>query len=89
MFVKETLNNKIGLKMSYVIRLSAFGLSMMISVLFPNVYVVNVCNAVSGLGTAVATSVPSTLVTMYQSDPDVFYPDVSCRKGTAYNMSIM
>ena len=40
-------------------------------------------------GTSVATHVPLTLVTMYQSHPDIFYADVTARHGTAFNMSVM
>jgi len=89
LLLQERLINCAGLKNSYLIGLATFSLCMVTSVAFPSVWVVCLCNAVSGIGTAVAQHVPATLVTLYQSHPDVFYADVEARHGTAYNLSVI
>ena len=61
-FVQDSLTNLIGLKSLYLFGLITFGTSMLITVLFPSVIVLNVCAAFSGVGSAVATTIPGTLV---------------------------
>ena len=52
-----------------------FGLSMAFTVAFPTVIVLNICAAFSGLGFAVATTIPCTLITRYHEQPEVFFRD--------------
>ena len=40
------------------------------------------------VGTAVAVTVPSVLVTKYQCQPEVFYKVADQSKGTAFNLSV-
>ena len=61
-FVQDSLTNLIGLKSLYLFGLITFGLSMLITVVFPSVIVLNVCAAFSGIGFSVATTIPGTLV---------------------------
>ena len=63
----------IGLRNTYLTGLITFGFSMTFTVAFPNVVVLNVCAAISGLGFAVITTIPNTLVTMYHNHPEVFF----------------
>jgi hypothetical protein len=63
-FVQDSLTNLIGLKTLYLFGLITFGLSMLITVIFPSVIVLNVCAAFSGVGFAVATTIPGTLVSI-------------------------
>jgi len=57
-FVQDSLTNSIGLKLVYLFGVTVFGLSMVFTVLFPSVIVLNVCAAFSGVGFAVATTIP-------------------------------
>merc|ERR1719483_1158391 len=50
-----------------------FGLSMFFTVVFPSVVVLNICATFSGLGFAVATTIPCTLLTRYHQQPDLFF----------------
>ena len=65
--------NMVGLKATYIFGLTLFGISMLFTVMFPSVVVLNVCAAFSGLGFAVATTIPCTLITKYHEQPEVFF----------------
>ncbi len=56
------MTNMIGLKVVYLFGVVVFGLSMTFTVLFPSVIILNVCAAISGVGFAVVTTIPGTLV---------------------------
>ena len=62
----------VGLKATYIFGLFTFGLSMLFTVLFPSVVVLNICAAFSGVGFAVATTIPCTLITKYHEQPEIF-----------------
>ena len=72
-FVQDSMANMVGLKATYIFGLTLFGLSMLFTVMFPSVVVLNVCAAFSGLGFAVATTIPCTLITKYHEQPEVFF----------------
>ena len=74
-FVQDSLANLIGLKTTYIFGLAMFGLSMFFTVVFPSVVVLNICAAFSGLGFAVATTIPCSLLTRYHQQPDLFFRD--------------
>ena len=74
-FVQDSIANLIGLKNTYIFGLAIFGLSMGLTVVFPSVIVLNICAAFSGLGFAVATTIPCTLITRYHEQPEVFFRD--------------
>ncbi len=67
--------NLVGLKTTYIFGLTMFGISMLFTVIFPSVVVLNVCAAFSGLGFAVATTIPCTLITKYHDQPEVYFKD--------------
>ena len=74
-FVQDSLASLIGLKTTYIFGLAMFGLSMFFTVVFPSVVVLNICAAFSGLGFAVATTIPCSLLTRYHQQPDLFFRD--------------
>ena len=74
-FVQDSVANLIGLKTTYIFGLAMFGLSMFFTVVFPSVVVLNICAAFSGLGFAVATTIPCSLLTRYHQQPDLFFRD--------------
>ena len=74
-FVQDSIANLIGLKNTYIFGLAIFGLSMGFTVVFPSVIVLNICAAFSGLGFAVATTIPCTLITRYHEQPEIFFRD--------------
>ena len=63
---------RIGIKATYLFGLLTFAVSMLFMVLFPTVMIVNLCASLSGFGTAVANTIPGTLVTKYHANPDSF-----------------
>ena len=67
--------NLVGNKVLYISGLALFGVSMFFTVIFPSVVVLNVCAAFSGLGFAVATTIPCTLITKYHEQPEIFFRD--------------
>ena len=67
--------NLVGNKVLYISGLTLFGVSMLFTVIFPSVVVLNVCAAFSGLGFAVATTIPCTLITKYHEQPEIFFRD--------------
>ena len=69
------MSNMVGLKATYIFGLFTFGLSMLFTVLFPSVVVLNICAAFSGVGFAVATTIPCTLITKYHEQPEIFFRD--------------
>ena len=74
-FVQDSMSNMVGLKATYIFGLFTFGLSMLFTVLFPSVVVLNICAAFSGVGFAVATTIPCTLITKYHEQPEIFFRD--------------
>ena len=48
---------------------------MFFTVAFPSVVVLNICAAFSGLGFAVATTIPCTLLTKYHDQPEIYFRD--------------
>ena len=78
-FIQEPLIKRIGIKATYLFGLLTFAVSMMFMVMFPTVIIVNLCAALSGFGTAVANTIPGTLVTKYHASPESF---LNCQKQT-------
>ncbi len=77
----------------YIFCLAMFGFSMLFTVMFPSVVVLNICAAFSGLGFAVATTIPCTLLTKYHEHPEVFFkdtrPEGSTPPGVGEDMAIL
>lgn len=93
-FVQDSLTNLIGTKTTYIFGLVIFGISMLFTVTFPSVVVLNVCAAFSGLGFAVATTIPGTLITRYHDHPEIFFRDTRCnfdseKDGIGGDMAIL
>lgn len=91
-FVQDSMANLVGLKTTYVFGLAMFGLSMFFTVVFPSVVVLNVCAAFSGLGFAVATTIPCTLLTRYHEQPHVFFRDTrgsDTNAGVGEDMAVL
>lgn len=88
-FLQEGLVGCVGLRATYLIGLLVFATSMLLTVIYPSVIVINVCAALSGLGTAVVMNIPASLITIYQKNPDDFYPDAKQLNGVGYNMAII
>ena len=66
----------IGLRETYLLGLVTFAVSMLLTVASgPNVVALNVFAAVSGVGYAVITTIPNSLITMYWASPDLFFKD--------------
>ena len=72
-FCQSNLVRLIGLRSTYLFGLVTFALSMLFTVLYPNVVMLNICAAVSGIGFTVITTVPNTLVSLYHSQRDVYF----------------
>ena len=79
MFAQEPLIQVIGMKATYLFGLLTFAISMCLLVVFPFTLSVNLCGALSGFGTAVANTIPGTLVTKYNTCPELYL--CSPRKG--------
>ena len=66
----------IGLRETYLLGLVIFAVSMFLTVASGrNVVALNVFAAVSGVGFAVITTIPNSLITMYRASPDLFFED--------------
>lgn len=85
--VQSSLIKAFSLKFVYMFGLLTFGLSMLLTVLYPNVIVLNICAAISGLGFSVTTTVPYTLITLYHTFSDVFYRDPGVDGDTSCDAS--
>ena len=70
------------MRATYIFGLVTFAVSMLVMVIFPNVLMVNLCAALSGFGTAVANTIPGTLVTKYHQSPERFLNLQKQRTGT-------
>ena len=72
----------IGLRETYLLGLVTFAASMFLTVASgANVVALNVFAAVSGVGFAVITTIPNSLITMYRASPDLFFEDRIQGKG--------
>lgn len=72
MFIQDHFIKKIGMKATYLFGLLTFAVSMLLIVISPSVLMVNICAAWSGIGTAVANTIPGTLITKYHTNPEVY-----------------
>ena len=91
-FVQDSMANLVGLKTTYIFGLAMFGLSMFFTVIFPSVVILNICAAFSGLGFAVATTIPCTLLTKYHEQPEIFFRDTraNCAStGVGEDMAVL
>ena len=71
----------IGMKKTYLFGLLTFAISMFLLVAFPSDISVNLCGALSGFGTAVANTIPGTLVTKYNTCPELYLSTPRKNKG--------
>jgi len=73
-FIQEHMTRYLGMRMSYQLGLIVFSASMGATVVFSHsLQLINVAAAASGLGYAVVTTIPNTLVTMYHEEADLYY----------------
>ena len=49
----------------------------------------NLAAAASGLGYAVITTIPNTLITMYHEEPELYYGSHSARAGVGEDIAIL
>ncbi|XP_023323954.1 solute carrier family 45 member 3 [Eurytemora carolleeae] len=84
-FIQEHVTNAFGLRISYQIGLIVFSVSMGATVMLSSsLSWLNLAAAGSGLGYAVVTTIPNTLVTMYQENHSLYYgPNVRGGVGEA------
>jgi len=82
MFIQEPLIQMIGMKATYLFGLLTFAISMFLLVAFPLDISVNLCGALSGFGTAVANTIPGTLVTKYNTCPELYLSTPRKTKGS-------
>ena len=76
------------MKSTYLFGLLTFAASMLLMVIFPSVIVVNLCAALSGFGTAVANTIPGTLITKYHGSPELYLGSESESKGYIQGMYV-
>ena len=86
MFAQEPLIQLIGMKATYLFGLLTFAISMCLLVAFPYTLSVNLCGALSGFGTAVANTIPGTLVTKYNTCPELYLSSPRKGKGSIHGM---
>ena len=86
MFAQEPLIQLIGMKATYLFGLLTFSISMCLLVVFPYTLSVNLCGALSGFGTAVANTIPGTLVTKYNTCPELYLSSPRKGKGSIHGM---
>ena len=86
MFAQEPLIQLIGMKVTYLFGLLTFAISMCLLVAFPCTLSVNLCGALSGFGTAVANTIPGTLVTKYNTCPELYLSSPRKGKGSIHGM---
>jgi len=67
----EKIVNKYGCKLTYTIGMGSFVFAMSGMVLFPNVMMVNLMAATTGIAYATVTTIPYLLITKYHSDKQV------------------
>ena len=84
----EYVTNMIGMKNTYVYGLISFGISMLFTAIFPNVIVLNICAAISGLGYAAINTIPNSLITAYHARPGFYYSNDDDR-GFGGDLAIM
>ena len=84
MFIQEPLIQMIGMKATYLFGLLTFAISMFLLVVFPSDISVNLCGALSGFGTAVANTIPGTLVTKYNTCPELYLSTPRKTKGSSF-----
>lgn len=89
MFLQNHLTTVIGLRNTYIFGLLSFAFAMLFTVLFPNVAVLNVCAAISGIGFTVITSVPNTLVTFYHAQANVYFKSRCDGGGYGQDIAIL
>lgn len=78
-FIQQHVTNHLGMKASYKLGIGVHATAMAVTVACPTSLIcVNVAAAVSGVGYAVVTTIPNTLVTMYHDDSITFYGTRSC-----------
>lgn len=88
-FIQEHVTNAIGLRRSYQLGLAVFSISMAASVLLStSLTCLNLAAAASGLGYAVITTIPNTLITMYHEEPDLYYGS-HARAGVGEDIAIL
>ena len=73
------------MKATYLFGLLTFATSILFMVLFPSVIIINLCAALSGFGTAVANTIPGTLITKYHASPELYLGDEKSTKQTHRN----
>ncbi|XP_059082872.1 solute carrier family 45 member 3-like isoform X2 [Tigriopus californicus] len=88
-FLQNQLTAVIGLRNTYIFGLLSFAFAMLFTVLFPNVTVLNVCAAISGIGFTVITSVPNTLITFYHAQANVYFKARSDGGGYGQDIAIL
>ena len=73
------------MRATYLFGLLTFALAMLLTLIFPFVTIVNISAALSGFGTAVANTIPGTLITKYHAFPELYLSNANkttvSRKG--------
>lgn len=89
-FVQEHVTRVLGLRRSYQFGLAVFSLSMGVTVLSTaSLTCLNLAAAASGVGFAVITTVPNTIVTMYHEDPALYYGAAAGKAGVGADIAIL
>ena len=85
MCFQDTLIKRVGMRATYLFGLLTFALAMLLTLIFPFVTIVNISAALSGFGTAVANTIPGTLITKYHAFPELYLSNANkttvSRKG--------
>lgn len=88
--VQEHVTKLIGLKRSYQFGLGMFSLSMAATVLLSSsLTVLNIASALSGIGYAVITTIPNSLVTTYHQHPALYYGLDAGKAGLGADIAIL
>lgn len=69
-FIKPLIN-KFGIHLTFSFGMFIFAISMLVTYVSRNIIVVNIMASLSGLGMASLTSIPYTLVMLYQANREV------------------
>lgn len=93
-FVQQHIVDLIGHRAVFLGGLAGFSLTMLATILSPNIAFLNAATALSGIGFAALTSTPNMLVTLYNSDRQLYMwdelsPDGGEERGLGTDVAVL
>ncbi|XP_064635225.1 solute carrier family 45 member 3-like [Lineus longissimus] len=86
----ETLVDRFGSKWTFLSGMVSFTIALTVMVFSKNFFMVMFLATLTGFSNTVVTTIPFSLITMYQDDKEVFFYDIDySTRGTAQDISIL